>query len=275
LINTPARNDFVRISNKSQNFKILKNHGRATQSVLSSNCRSFSNGNSWESSPSILSRDCNALSIQPNGGTMNTMHSFCRRCYSIIPRLAAVMLVALAWSGLAFCGEIHDAAQSGDIAKVASLLKDNPDLVFSKGDNGATPLHNAAGKGHKDVAQLLLANKADVNAKDSDGNTTLHTAAYYGNRDVAQLLLANKADVNAKDSDGNTTLHIAAYYGHKDVAALLLANRADVNAKDDNGSTPLHYAAGKGHKDVAALLLANRADVNAKDSDGATPLHIA
>jgi hypothetical protein len=41
----------------------------------------------------------------------------------------------LALSSLAFCGEIHDAAKSGDLEKVKALLKDKRGLVFSK-DNG-------------------------------------------------------------------------------------------------------------------------------------------
>ena len=61
------------------------------------------------------------------------MHSFFSRLsHSPIPRHAAVTLVVLAWSSLAFCGEIHDAAKAGDLEKVKALLKDNPDLVFSK-----------------------------------------------------------------------------------------------------------------------------------------------
>ena len=70
--------------------------------------------------------------------------------------------VALAWSSLAFRGEIHDAARKGDLAKVKALLKDHPDLVFSKDNNGETPLHQAVLFGHKDVAELLLAGKAEV-----------------------------------------------------------------------------------------------------------------
>ena len=40
-----------------------------------------------------------------NQGAMNSMHSFFTRfCPSPISRRPAVLLVALAWSGLAFCG---------------------------------------------------------------------------------------------------------------------------------------------------------------------------
>ena len=65
---------------------------------------------------------------------------FGRFWHSLIPQRAAVVLVGLVWSSLALCGEIHDAAQSGDLEKVKALLKANPDLVFSKDTNGWPPL---------------------------------------------------------------------------------------------------------------------------------------
>ena len=71
------------------------------------------------------------------------------------------MMVALACSSLAFCGDIHI---------------------------GQTPLHAAADKGHKVVAELLLANQAEVNARDNDGYTPLHTAEDRAQADVAKLL---------------------------------------------------------------------------------------
>ncbi len=38
---------------------------------------------------------------------------------------------------------IHVAAMKGDLRKVEALLKDNPDLVFSKDNIGWTPLSYA------------------------------------------------------------------------------------------------------------------------------------
>ena len=97
--------------------------------------------------------------------------------HSPIPCRAAVMLVMLAWSSLAFCGEIHVAAQKGKLGKVKALLTGNPDLISSKDRDGMTPLHWAAQEGHKDVAKLLLANGADVNAKDNNGRRLCTVAA--------------------------------------------------------------------------------------------------
>ena len=165
---------------------------------------------------------------------------------------SAVLLVALVWTSVAFCGEIHEAAKNGDLEKIKSLLAAMPTLLSSIDDNGETPLHCAAYQGHKDVAQLLLNDKADVNAKDSRGATPLHYAAIGGYKDVAELLLANKADVNAKANDGQTPLHLAALGGQKEMAEFLLANKADVNAKDNNGTIPLHGAVYVGNKALAA-----------------------
>ena len=96
---------------------------------------------------------------------------------------------------------IHEAAKSGNYEMVKVLLKANPDLVNSKDNNSATPLHYAAAMGYRDVAELLLANKADVNAKDNKGNTPLHVAVDNGYKDVAELLLQHDGqDMTAHDA---------------------------------------------------------------------------
>jgi hypothetical protein len=159
-----------------------------------------------------------------------------------VAALVLVTLAALAWGTPAFCDQIHEAAGHGDLEKVKALLKDNPNLVFSKDKDhgGATPLHIAAVLGHRDVAKLLLANHADVNAKDNNGVTALYYAAYSGHKDVVELLLANHADVNAKDYNGMTPLQAAAIGDQKDIAELLRQNGArEETARSDGRAPPL------------------------------------
>ena len=192
-----------------------------------------------------------------------------RVCHSLILRLA-VLLVVLAWSSHAFCGEIHDAAKAGDLVKVKALLNANPDLVNNNDTNGWTPLELAAANNREDVVKLLLASKADVNAQDNVGLTPLHCAVNNGYTNVVVVLLANKADINVRAKNGQTPLHLASSQNRKDMVELLLTNKADSKATDRLGYTPLHFVRSKS---VAELLLANGSDVNAKNQSGDTPLH--
>jgi ankyrin repeat protein len=97
-------------------------------------------------------------------------------------------LIMLACRIPAFCGEIHDAAKAGDLAKVKALLKDYPELVSSKDNVNITPLHWAAQFGHKGLVELLLAHGTDVNAKDNNGKTPMKLAAENCKTDVVELL---------------------------------------------------------------------------------------
>jgi ankyrin repeat protein len=169
--------------------------------------------------------------------------------------------------------QLHEAARDGDVEKMQALLKQSPDLVFSKDQYDLTPLHWAAIRGNKSAVELLLVNKAEVNASGDDGRTALMEAAENGHKEVLELLLANGADAGAHG--GATLLHTAAWGGHTNVVELLLANKAEVNAKNIEGKTSLHWAVRANHNEVAELLLANKANVNAKDHDGQTPLHTA
>jgi len=212
-------------------------------------------------------------------------------CHSRLPRLAALMLVALALLNLTGCwafSPIDQAVVTGDLEKTRALLKDNPNLVFSKFIMGATLLHHAAFSGHKDVAELLLANKADVNAKADDGSTPLHQAVAEGHNDVVELLLAHGADVNAKTNDMRWTPLLFLFKGaedrfvspSKDLVELLLTHGANANAKVNGDTSLLFFLKAADRKFVTPdkgmieLLLAHGADVNIKDRDGNTPLHI-
>jgi ankyrin repeat protein len=165
-------------------------------------------------------------------------------------------------------------SQAHDLAKVRNLVRDSPDLVFRKDEDGFTPCSLAAANGYKEMAELLLASGADVNAKDNSESTPLHqaVAAREQHPDLVEMLIACKADVNAADTNGLTPLHYAALADNGKAAKLLLTHGAQLDVKDKvDGDTPLIIAAGKGYKTVAEVRLANGADVNAPDKMG-TPL---
>ena len=202
------------------------------------------------------------------------MVAFGGRPFSLRRFRVAAFLLVLSSSNLALAGQIHEAVKNNDLAKVRSLIQDSPDLVFSKDEDGFTPLHLAAANGYRDMAELLVTNKADPNAKDNGQSTPLHQAVAAGGEhlDLLELLITHQADVNAADINGLTPLHYATLADDGKAVKLLLTHGAHPDVRDNvDGNTPLIIATGKGYKDVAEILLANGADVNAADRKG-TPL---
>ena len=250
--------------------------------------------------PLLTELDARAFSLI-NGLARSKVEGVNNQCRSATFRCSIITLVTLAWSCLAFSGEIHDAAKNGDLEKVKTLLKDNPDLVFSTNNVGLTPLHWAAFIGSKDMVELLLANKAMINAKSNQGMTPLHLAIFNHQKEVVDLLLTNKAEITIHDAaeggylekvkeqikanpslvfsknqlTGATPLIYAAMFRRKEIVEYLLANKADVNAVDNDGKTSLHFVVRKNYSDLVELLLVSNADVNVKDKVGKTPLRIA
>ncbi len=185
------------------------------------------------------------------------MVTICGRVFHFRTSRLIAFLLVLSSSNLAFAGEIHEAVKNNDLAKVRNLINGSPDLVFSKDEDGFTPLHLAAANGYKEMAELLLASKADVNAKDNSESTPLHQAVAAGRQhaELLEVLIARKADVNAADTNGLTPLHYATLADNGKAAKLLLTHGAHPDVRDKvDGNTPLIIAAGKGYKDLAEVL---------------------
>jgi ankyrin repeat protein len=130
--------------------------------------------------------------------------------------------------------ELHvllDVAKKGDIEAVKQHLAAGAD-VNEKNEWGGTPLHIAAGRGHKEVVELLIANGAEVDAiierhheKNEWCGTPLHNAAGGGHKEIVELLIAKGAEVDAiivsGRNQGKTPLDMAISSNHPETANLL------------------------------------------------------
>lgn len=138
---------------------------------------------------------------------------------------------------------LHDAAESGDAAFVASLLLERDSQLDARDSNGLTPLYLAAQSGHAEIVSSLLAAGASANAVGRFGRTPLHRAVRGGHISVVRALLSSPGTrLNDRQEGGDSALHEAASNGHTEIVELLIAAGADVNAANDLGETPLHYA---------------------------------
>ena len=79
------------------------------------------------------------------------------------------------------------AARRGDILEMEELLSSGY-KINSKHNNGMTPLHWTANKGHLDATMFLLMKGADPNICDNFGSTPLKHAQQEGHQEIVELL---------------------------------------------------------------------------------------
>jgi ankyrin repeat protein len=193
----------------------------------------------------------------------------------------------------------------GEVAKVKTLLMDDPSLVSIRDAKNLTPVHVAASRGKEEVLRLLIDHGADVHGpSDADQWTPLVFAAYRGHVRAVKILIENGAGVTA--ADGNP-IHYAGQRKHKEICQILadhgaiddvvgsddpalvrlfraaysydpktvesmLAERPEwVSHRDVNGRTLLHEACTHGDTKTVRVLLQNGADAKAPDHHGQTP----
>ncbi|HEX5964917.1 MAG TPA: ankyrin repeat domain-containing protein [Pyrinomonadaceae bacterium] len=198
--------------------------------------------------------------------------------------------------------EFLDAATSGDVSRVKTMLHSDPSLARSKDASGVSVIMKATYYGKKDVVATLVESGVEldvfeaaatgqtarlreliaddpsvVNAYSIDGFTPLGFAVFFGQSDVVTALLDAGAEVNAasRESMKVTPLASAAASKQTEIARVLIAHGANVNARAAGGHIPLHEASANGNVELVKLLIENGADVNAKTDDGKTPLDFA
>jgi ankyrin repeat protein len=152
--------------------------------------------------------------------------------------------------------DVHEAAATGQTARLLELLANDTSLVNAYSPDGFTPLGFAVFFSQPEIVKALLDAGADVNlpSRESMKVTPLASAAAAKQTDLARVLIAHGANVNARAASGHIPLHEASANGNVELVKLLIESGADVNARTDDGKTPLDFAVEYKRDEVIELL---------------------
>ncbi|MBR43290.1 MAG: hypothetical protein CME18_02565 [Gemmatimonadetes bacterium] len=159
---------------------------------------------------------------------------------------------------------VADAARSGDLDEVRSLLRGGADVNAAQGD-GMSALHWAAERGDMALLEVLLYAGAELEASTRIGHyRPLHIAARNGNVEVVTRLIEAGADINSvTDPSGSPPLHLAALSGNGSVVHELVNAGADIDSREAEWQqTPLIFAASWNRLEAVVALLELGADPN-------------
>lgn len=171
--------------------------------------------------------------------------------------------------------DIHEAARSGDIERLESLLEEDPALIDARDEERHTPLHSAAMAGRLDAVRFLLERGADPDARNTADQSPLLYAAFSNYVAIVEALIERGAAFDYHDARNLSPLLFAARQGGAEVVRLLVEKGAAFDDPGFRGRTPLHFAAMNGHTDIVRYLAGKGADPGRIDEDGLTPLGLA
>lgn len=103
-------------------------------------------------------------------------------------------------------------------------------------------IHDAVDVSAIEIVRQRLEGGESVNATDENGSSPLHIAAKRGHLEIATLLLEADADPNWSNDGGATPLHWATRGNHLPVVRLLVENGASLTARDSRQMSALDYA---------------------------------
>ena len=202
-------------------------------------------------------------------------------------------------------GQLFDAAEKGDVARLSQLLDEQPGkLTARKPPYAWTLLHAAAHNGRLAIVELLLKRGLDVNSREKGDNTyAMHWAAAAAHLDVVRRLADAGGDVVGQGDDHELEVigWASSWDGcdddaHRAVVDFLVSrgarhhifsaiamNLADevrrIVARDpsslarrmsrnENNQTPLHFAVRMKRPAMVKLLVELGADPLIGDGDG-------
>nr|CAH8828863.1 unnamed protein product [Trichobilharzia regenti] len=108
----------------------------------------------------------------------------------------------------------HTAAYSGDLVQLRALIESGTVKIDERDEQGATPLHKAAGQGHIKIVQWLRENGADPRLRNSIGESPADVARRYGQLGTLKLLVSKSEEGNEKDEVSDTDLPSDIPYGY-------------------------------------------------------------
>ena len=153
-------------------------------------------------------------------------------------------------------GEIHFAAQRGDVVRLWGLLVKGKVNVDSLTSNGFSALHFAATEGQAPTILTLGALGVNPNLLTRSGYTAMHAAAGKNRVDAIKALARIRAKVSLPDKALEATpLHWAAREGHLGALEALIELGSHPEFVDRAGNSALLYAARHGHISVVQRLV--------------------
>ncbi|KAF5685656.1 ankyrin protein [Fusarium denticulatum] len=151
-------------------------------------------------------------------------------------------------SGIDSLGLLHEAAASGWVEGMATLIDLGADVNNAERRFKQTPLHRACQNQREEAVKLLLGiDKIDTNTQASDGRTpvmNLMTASYEEKGvNLYKLLVSRGASISIQDTEGNSLMHYALRTCNATIVQMLCTAGLSIESPNKIGQLPLHWMA--------------------------------
>ena len=137
---------------------------------------------------------------------------------------------------------LHYAAYKGNL-EISKILIENGASVDAITKLGKNIIHLASeGNQPSIMIYFLYKEGLDIFTRDENGSSPLHWACYSGAEESVNFLLSLKADINSQDKEKLTPLHLATLYNREKIVIKLLQNGANKYNKNTRGELPIDIA---------------------------------